>query len=115
MPEPLTLLDRYLDLFATEDIHGVLALYAPDAEIVSFGSVSRTHDERHAWLTRRRGRTSTFSVVTIDQVRTTNRVVLWEATIEVDEGVAQVAESFVLDDDGRIAIHLAIALRYWGR
>lgn len=107
-------IERYYDLLASGDLDGVVALYADDAEIVRYDGVTSGRDAIRGYHERRLRRLPGFGLRMIVQRRATDDVLMWDALVDSDHGIAQFAHVVVLDEAGRFRRHIPGLRGYWG-
>jgi len=105
---------RYYELLSRHDIDGVLALYSDDAEIVRYDGVARTRDEFVDYFEQHLRRHPGLSLRQIDRIRFADDVLIWDALVDTDDGIAQVFHVVIVDDDGRFHRHIPGMRGYWG-
>lgn len=108
------LVDRMGDLMSTGDVSALVEMYAPDAETVLYHRVAVGRDEIRDLLATSLGSHGLYNVVSIDQYQDTGDIVMWDATVEREEGVQETTHIVILDDDGLIRRHIPRIRGYWG-
>ena len=108
------LVDRMGDLMSTGDVSALVEMYAPDAETVSYHRVAVGRDEIRDLLATSLASHGLYKVVSVDQYQDTGDIVMWDATVERDEGILETTHIVILDDDGLIRRHIPRIRGYWG-
>jgi ketosteroid isomerase-like protein len=109
-----TVIQRYYELLSTGDVDRVLAMYTDDAEIVRYDGVAATRDELRAYFEQHLERHPGLRLRQIDQIREADDVLMWDALVDTDHGIAQVCHVVFVDDDGRFRRHVPGMRGYWG-
>lgn len=109
------LVDRYYERLADGDVDGLVALYADGAEIVRYDGVASTPVEIRGYLQGFLDRHRGAHLRSIDQMRESEDVVMWDALVDTDNGILQTVHVMVVDDDGRIRRHIPGIRGYWGQ
>lgn len=107
-------IERYYELLAAGDIDSVLALYTDDAEIIRYDGVASTPDEMRAYFRQHLERHPGLRLHQIVRIREADDILMWDAMVHTDNGIAQVVHVVVLDDDGRFRRHIPGLRGYWG-
>ena len=115
MAEAPLLLDRYLHALRDRDLDRAVGFYADDAVIVSFDGVATGPRQIRVYLTGFLAAHDRYELVSIDQLRVTDDLIIWDATMETGEGLLQVTNVVTLDDSGRILRHVPSVRGYWGK
>ena len=55
-----------------------------------------------------------YRVISVDQFQDTGDIVMWDATVERDEGILETTHIVILGDDGLILRHIPRIRGYWG-
>lgn len=114
MSQAETVIARYYELLSQGDLDGVLAMYTDDAEIVRYDGVATTRDELRQYFEGHRARHPGIRLRQIVQVREADDVLMWDALVDTDHGIAQVVHVVILDEDGRFRRHIPGMRGYWG-
>lgn len=107
-------IERYYELLGAGDIDQVLAMYTDDAEIVRYDGVYRTREELRTYFEEHLARFPGLRLRQVDQVRSADDVLMWDALVDTDHGIAQVTHVAIVDQDGRIRRHMPGMRGYWG-
>jgi ketosteroid isomerase-like protein len=105
---------RYHELLGLGDLQGWLGMYSDDAEIVRYDGVARNRDEFERYFTEHLGRHPGYQLRQIDRIREADDVLMWDALVETEHGVAQFFHVVIRDDDGRFHRHVPGMRGYWG-
>lgn len=118
-PEPMAeippFLDRYYELLGAGDVDGFVGLYAPDAEIIRYDGVAEGLDAITAYVRDHLARHAGFRLRSIDALREADDVLMWDALVDTDNGIIQVVNVIVFDDEGRVHRHIPGLRGYWGK
>lgn len=115
MVEASDLVDQYLKALGDRDLDLVLSFYADEAAIVSFKGVAQGTEQIRTFLVGFLSAYDRYEVVSIDQLRATEDLVVWDATMETGAGLLQVTDVVTLDEDRRIFRHVPSIRGYWGK
>lgn len=107
-------IERYYELLAERDLDSLLALYTDDAEIIRYDGVASTPDELRNYFEQHLERHPGLRLRQIVQVREADDVLMWDALVDTEHGIAQVVHVVVVDDDGRFRRHIPGLRGYWG-
>ena len=80
--------------------------FAPDPETVLYHRVAVGRDEIRDLLATSLASHGLYKVLSIDQYQDTGDIVMWDATVERDEGILETTHIVILDDDGLIRRHI---------
>jgi len=108
------LIERYYDLLSAGDLDPVLAMYADDGEIIRYDGVASTREEMREYYERHLERHRGLRLHQIVQVREADDVLMWDALVDTERGIAQVVHVVVVDADGRFRRHIPGLRGYWG-
>lgn len=114
MSHATTIIERYYELLAAGDLDGVLGMYADDAEIVRYDGVARTTEELREYLEGHLARHPGLHLRLIVQERVADDVLMWDALVDTEHGIAQMTHVMILDEDDRIRRHIPGLRGYWG-
>ena len=114
MSNASNVIERYYELLSNGDIDRVLALYTDDAEIVRYDGVASGRDDLRQYFQEHLRRHPGLRLRQIDRVREAEDVLMWDALIDTDHGIAQVVHVVLVDDDGRFRRHIPGMRGYWG-
>lgn len=114
MSHATTLIERYYELLASGDVDELLTMYAEDAEIVRYDGVATTTAELRHYFEQHLERHPGLRLRQIVQVREADDVLMWDALVDTDNGIAQMVHVVILDDDGRFRRHIPGMRGYWG-
>ena len=109
------LFDRRMKALAEGDVEAALEQYADDAQVVRFIGVATGKDEIRAYLTGYLAAYRRFDLVSLDQFREAGDAVLWAATVDTEVGAAQIYDTVILDENGKIIREFPGLHGYWGR
>ena len=115
MVEQSPLVDQYTAALTARDVDVALKLYADDAVVVRYEGVAQGRSDIRAFLIGLLAAHDRFDLVSVDQVKVTDDVVIWDATIETGAGMVQTTNVCLLDEQGAIVRHVPFIRGYWGR
>jgi ketosteroid isomerase-like protein len=107
-------IERYYELLAAGDIDNLLAMYTDDAEIIRYDGVASTPAEMREYFRQHLERHPGLRLHQIDRIREADDILMWDAMLDTDHGLAQVVHVVVIDDDGRFHRHIPGLRGYWG-
>ena len=108
------LVDRINALMSEGDVEALCDLYAADAQMVLYYRVASGRDEIRALLASSLESHGVYDVISVDQFQDTGDIVMWDATVERDEGILEATHILILDADGLIYRHIPRIRGYWG-
>lgn len=115
MADASRIVQQYLKALADGDVDTALGLYADQAVVVSFGGVAEGVDQIRSFLVGFLAAYDSYDLVSIDQLRAIDDLIVWDATIETGAGLLQVTNVVTLDDGGRFLRHVPSIRGYWGK
>lgn len=115
MAEPTELVDRFLNALEERDLDAVVSLYAEEASVVRFEGIAAGTEQIRAFFVGFFAAYLQFGLVSLDQFRATDDLVVWDATMETGAGLLQVTNVLFLDDAGKIVRHVPWVRGYWGK
>lgn len=115
MAEQTELVDRFLKALEERDLDAVVGFYAEGAQVVRFEGVAAGTDQIRAFFVGFFAAYLRFELVSLDQIRATDDLVVWDATMETGAGLLQVTNVLFLDDGGKIVRHVPWIRGYWGK
>ena len=108
------LVDRMHELMSNGDLDGLVDLYAEDAEVVLYHRVAVGRNQIRRLLTTSLASHGFYRVISVDQFQDTGDIVMWDATVEREEGILETTHIVMLDVNGRIRRHIPRIRGYWG-
>jgi ketosteroid isomerase-like protein len=108
------LVDQMGELMSTGGVEALVAMYAEDAEVVLYHRVACGHDEIRRLLGASLASHGLYKVISIDQFQETGDIVMWDATVEREEGILETTHIVMRDGDGLIRRHIPRIRGYWG-
>lgn len=108
------LVDRMGELMSRGDVDALANMYAADAEVVLYHRVADGHDEIRELFATSLASHGLYRVISVDQFQDTGDIVMWDATVERDEGILETTHIVILGDDGLILRHIPRIRGYWG-
>ena len=102
------------DLMSTGDVEALVGMYAPNAEVVLYHRVAEGHDEIRRLLASSLAVHGLYKVISVDQFQDTGDIVMWDSTVEREEGILETTHIIILDNDGLIRRHIPRIRGYWG-
>jgi ketosteroid isomerase-like protein len=108
------LVDRIDELMSKGDVDALVDLYAEEAEVVLYHRVAVGRNEIRQLLATSLASHGFYRVISVDQFQDTGDIVMWDATVEREEGILETTHIVVLDVDGRIRRHIPRIRGYWG-
>lgn len=115
MAEPTDFVEEYLRALGDRDVDSALGFYADDAVIVSFRGVAEGREQLRSFLVGFLAAYDGYQLVSVDQLRAANDVVVWDATIETGGGMLQVTNVVTQNTEGKIVRHVPLVRGYWGK
>ena len=109
------LIDRYYATMAAGDVEALAELYSSDALVIRFDGTSTGIVEILEFLSKLHAEYGQYESHSLDQVTESGDVLMWDALVTTSNGVLQVTEVLVLDDDGKIRRHIPGFRGYWGK
>ena len=101
-------------LMSRGDVDTLANMYAADAEVVVYHRVAVGRDEIRELLSTSLAAHGLYRVISVDQFQDTGDIVMWDATVERDEGILETTHIVILDDVGLIRRHIPRIRGYWG-
>ena len=114
MSSAADLIDRYYERLSAGDVDAVVAMYADDAEIVRSGGISQTRDDIRGYHESQLRRHPDMKLREIVDVVASDDVLVADALVDTDHGVAQFRDVIVFTDDGLFRVHVPGLRGYWG-
>jgi hypothetical protein len=108
------LIDRYYSTLAAGNIEALAEFYSPDALVIRFDGTSTGMLEILDFFSKMYAEHGQYVLQSLDQVTESGDVLMWDALVTTSNGVVQVTEVLVLDDDGKIRRHIPGFRGYWG-
>lgn len=109
------IVDELHRALAARDLDAVRALYAEAAELVRYDGAANGRDQIGSFYGRYLDNHGAYDLRSIDQFRSEDDVVLWDASVDTDEGVLLTFDVAIVDDAGLIVRHVPTVRGYWGQ
>jgi ketosteroid isomerase-like protein len=109
------LIDRYYATLAAGNVEALAEFYSPDALVIRFDGTSTGTTEILEFFSKKYAEHGHFTLHSLDHVTESGDVLMWDALVTTANGVVQVTEVLVLDDDGKIRRHIPGFRGYWGK
>jgi ketosteroid isomerase-like protein len=109
------LIDRYYATMAAGDVEALAAFYSLDALVIRFDGTSTGIAEILEFFTKMHAHYGQYELQSLDQVTESGDVLMWDALVTTSNGVVQVTEVLVLDEDGKIRRHMPGFRGFWGK
>lgn len=106
---------EYYRKLSVADVEALVEWYAPDAEIVRYDGVANDRAAIGRYHREFLDRHGSVALQSIDQLRESDDVLMWDALVATDRGLLQAVHVVVFDDDARIRRHMPGMRGYWGR
>jgi len=108
------LAERFGLVMAAGDVDAVVDMYTDGARVVSYSGVARGHDQIRDLYRTSLAFHGTYDVVSIDQLRDADDLVMWDATVQTRAGLLLATQIMLLDASGKILHHVPGIRGYWG-
>jgi hypothetical protein len=108
------LVDRMGDFMSIGDVEALVDMYAEDAETVMYHRVAVGRSQIRDLLTASLASHGLYRVISVDQFQDTGDIVMWDATVERDEGILETTHIVLLNEDRQIRRHIPRIRGYWG-
>jgi phosphopantothenate synthetase len=108
------MVDRLHELMSRGDVDALSDMYAADAEVVLYHRVAVGHQEIRELLANSLASHGLYRVISVDQSQDTEDIVMWDATVERQEGILETTHIVILDERGLIRRHIPRIRGYWG-
>jgi uncharacterized protein (TIGR02246 family) len=108
------LINQYYTTLAAGDVEALAELYSPDALVIRFDGTSTGMVEILEFFSKMYAEHGRYELHSLDHVTESGDVLMWDALVTTSNGVVQVTEVLVLDDDGKIRRHIPGFRGYWG-
>ncbi len=105
----------FVESLAARDVDRAVEACSDDVLVVRYEGVAHGRLEAHAFLVGYLAGFENYELVSIDQVRASEDIVLWDASNETGAGVLQTTNLAQVDADGLICRYVPILRGYWGR
>ncbi len=109
------LVERLIDLRGSERLDDLVAMYAADAVVARHRAVAHGRDEIRSFFVGYHSAHGRFDLRTMDAITMVDDLVVFEASVDTDLGVLQIADVLVVGDDGLIARHVIGQRGFWGK
>jgi ketosteroid isomerase-like protein len=109
------LIDQYYATMAAGDVEALAAFYSLDALVIRFDGTSTGIAEILEFFTKMHAHYGQYELQSLDQVTESGDVLMWDALVTTSNGVVQVTEVLVLDEDGKIRRHMPGFRGVWGK
>jgi ketosteroid isomerase-like protein len=109
------LIDRYYATMGAGDVAALAEFYSPDALVIRFDGTSTGIEEILEFFTKVHDHYGQYELQSLDQVTESGDVLMWDALVTTANGVVQVTEVLVLDEDGKIRRHIPGFRGFWGK
>jgi|TARA_R110002110_G_scaffold109327_1_gene272592 ketosteroid isomerase-like protein len=109
------LIDQYYATMAAGDVEALAAFYSLDALVIRFDGTSTGIAEILEFFTKMHAHYGQYELQSLDQVTESGDVLMWDALVTTSNGVVQVTEVLVLDEDGKIRRHMPGFRGFWGK
>lgn len=102
------------EALAARDLDAIVALYAPDADVVRYEGAAAGADEIRTFYSRYLDNHGQYALDQIVQFANVDDVVIWDAMVSTDHGKLLTYDVAILDDAGAIVRHIPTIRGYWG-
>jgi ketosteroid isomerase-like protein len=109
------LIDRYYATLAAGNVEALGEFYSPDALVIRFDGTSTGTPEILEFFSKMYAEHGHYTLHSIDHVTESGDVLMWDALVTTANGIVQVTEVLVLDEDGKIRRHIPGFRGYWGK
>jgi hypothetical protein len=89
-------------------------MYAADAETVMYHRVAVGRDQIRDLLASSLASHGLYRVISVDQFQDTGDIVMWDATVEREEGILETTHIVILNDDGLFRRRIPRICWHWG-
>jgi SnoaL-like domain len=108
------LVEQFGHVMAGGNLDAIVDMYADDARVVSYSDIARGHDQIRDLYRTSLAFHGTYEVVSIDQLRDADDLVMWDATVQTRAGLLLTTQIMLLDPSGKILHHVPGIRGYWG-
>jgi len=108
-------LDRFYTLLGSDDVEGVVELFADDGEVIRYDGVADTSDEIAKYFRGHLDRHPGFALLSFDEVLEVDDVLMWNALVDTDNGILQTVHVVVFTEDGSVHRLIPGHRGYWGK